>query len=184
MIYGTHAALRTAETDDAPAFHALYADLRPRAALLTRLREVVSPTVDEIAEVLVQADKSMGAFYVIEDREGVVRGFCALRSAQQARDATFYAELVLMFYRDDDFTSPMAEEVYEWLHRWAFIDRRYQKVMVHCIDGETALRDFLVAHGFACNGVQRDVLYTQGRWHNMEVFTLHAAEAAEAAVQA
>jgi RimJ/RimL family protein N-acetyltransferase len=180
MIYGTHAALRTAETDDAPAFHKLYAEESPRAALLTRLREVVSPTVQEIAEVIIQADKSMAPFYVVEDREGVVRGFCALRAAQQARDATFYAELVLLFYQEEDFFTPLAEEVYGWLHQWAFIDRRYQKIIVHCLEGENALRRFLEAHHFECNGVQREILFTQGRWHNMEVFTLHAAAAAEA----
>lgn len=102
----------------------------------------------------------------------MVRGFCSLRTALQVRDATFYAELVLLLHDDADYGSPLAEEVYEWLHNSAFVERRFNKLIIHCLDGETVLRNWAVSKGFESNGVQREVLFTLGRWHNIEALSL------------
>jgi len=174
MIRGTHAAIRTAEPDDAPQFQQLYHSATPRSALLTRLREVIIPTVDELEEVFVQSEKNSGPFYAIEDKEGTIRGFCSLRTASQMREAAFYAELVLLFLDDNDYGGALAREVYEWLHYWAFVERRMTKLIIHCLDCETALREWAVSVGFESDGVQREVLFTQGRWHNIEALTLFA----------
>ena len=173
MIRGTHAVIRTAEADDAAAFRRLYEFENPRSALLNRQREIVNPSHDELVELLDQAAQRMTPFYVIEDSEGTVCGFCALRSAPQLREATFYAEMVFLLF-EDDYQTPLASEVFAWLTRMGFEDMCLKKVIAHCLGCETALRAWLMGKGFESSGVQRDVLFTQGRWHNIETCTLHA----------
>jgi RimJ/RimL family protein N-acetyltransferase len=173
MIRGTHAVIRTAEADDAAAFRRLYESEDPRSALLNRHREIVTPSNDELVELLDQSAQRMTPFYVIEDPEGSVCGFCALRSAVQLREATFYAEMICLFF-DDNYETPMADEVFAWITRMGFEDMSLQKIIAHCLGCETALRAWLTGKGFESSGVQRDVLFTQGRWHNIETCTLHA----------
>lgn len=172
MIRGRHTVIRTAEPDDAPAFQALYWSGEPRSALLTRTREFLFPTIDEIREAFgPAAEKAGGGFHAVEDPEGRIRAFCALRGMQDVRDTAFYAELAILFCDPADAGTPVADEMLAWLLKRAFDEQRLNKVVVHALLGETELTAWYRANGFESNGVQRDVLFAGGAWHSMETFT-------------
>lgn len=175
MIRGDHSLIRTAEPDDGPFFQALYDPNYPRAALLTRTRDYIIPTLDEARQIFADEHKNVGEFYAVEDLEGRVRGFCALRSSQELRNTAFLADLTLLLIDLADYETLMAHEAYEWLHRIAFVERRLNKLTTHALENETAWREFLVARGFESDGAQREVLFTQGHWHNKESLALFRA---------
>lgn len=176
MIRGEYAVIRVAEPDDANELMRVYDPARPRSSLLDRRREILIPTVDELRELLIQKDKLAGRLYTIEDPKGFVRGSCALRSAQPEMA---YAELALILFDDEDYKTPLAKEALDFLLEKAFTERKLNKVLTQCLDSEGAYRDFLVRQGFTSDGVQREVLFTQGRWHDMETFSLFRAAAVE-----
>lgn len=171
MIYGEHALIRTADSDDAPAFQALYDAEAPRTVLLSATREPMFPTREEIRE-LFRRKEAASTFYVVEDTEGRIRGFCGLRTSQELRDTAFISEVILLFIDRADYKLPIANEVFEWLKHTAFGVQRLNKLIGHALDTETALADWLKSVGFESNGVQREVLFTGGQWHNMETFSL------------
>ena len=173
MITGTHTFIRTADPDDAPAMHALYLGASPRSALLDGRREPINPNVDELREALGSKEALGGTFYAIEDRAGVVQGFCVMRGA--SKDAA-YGEFNLMMIDEAGYAGPLAREAFEFGYERGFELLRLRKMIAHCLDTETALRDFLLACGFEHNGTQREVFWSQGRWHNLETFTLFAPE--------
>lgn len=174
--------IRTAEPDDAPAFQALYWSGIPRSALLTRTREYLFPTIDEIREAFgPAAEKSGGGFHAVEDREGRIRAFCTLRGLHDVRDTAFYAEVAVLFADPAEAGSPLADEILAWLLKRAFDEQRLNKVIVHALLAETDLIAWYRANGFESNGVQRDILFAGGAWHSMETFTrLNPARLAEA----
>ncbi len=172
MIYGEHALIRTADPDDANAFQGLYDPSFPRAALLNRIREPIFPTLDDARALFKQKPEAGGSFYAIEDREGHVRGFCALRTTQELRDTAFLSEVIALFSDESDYDSEMASEVFAWLRQTAFGERRLNKLIAHAVASEAAFIAWLKNLGFESNGVQREVLFTGGQWHNMETFTL------------
>lgn len=177
MIRGHHTAIRTAEPDDAPYFQELYRGERPRSALLSRTRELVQPTIDEIREAFgPAAEKAGGGFYIVEDLTGQVRGFCALRTSQELRDSSFYAELVVMMRDPADFAGPVAHETLQWLLRRAFTEQRLNKVVTHAFECETELADWYRTSEFESNGIQRDIMYARGQWHSLETFTRYNPE--------
>lgn len=179
MITGEYSVIRSAEPDDAAWLRRLHDPENPRSALLDPRREPLLPTVDELREVLSQKDMGKSVFHAIEDKEGNVRGFCALRGMNvEAR----YSEFVLLFLEDDDYSSPMAEEALAFLVRLGFRINALLKVMAHALSSEAAYRRFLVSHGFGSDGSQRDVLYTMGRWVDLEAFTLFRETALGACV--
>lgn len=173
MISGTYSFIRAAEPDDAVYLHACYDARHPRAALLDLKREPVSPTVDELRELLGRKDTSRGALYVIEDTTGVVCGLCGLRG--MGHEANF-SEATVLFLSDEAFGQPLAEEMLAFLVDRGFRRMHLNKLMTHCLDNETALRSFLVSHGFVSEGVQREAVYAGGRWHNIEILALLARE--------
>lgn len=169
MITGEHSVIRMAEADDAYELKRLYDSPAPRSALLDRRREVPTMSVDEVREGLVRHEKFGGALYAVEDKVGVVRGFCTLRGVQVEMS---YAEMLFMFFEDEDYDSPLADEAYAYLHKSAFDNKRLNKVLAHCLDNEAGYKRMLERHGFASNGIQREVLWSQGRWHSLEMMTL------------
>ncbi len=171
MITGQHTCIRTADPDDAPVMHALYAAGTPRSALLDVRREPIAPNAAELREALTTKDAMKGNFFAVEDLTGIVRGFCLLRGA--SKDAG-YGEFGLMLLDEADFTSPLADEAFHFAHARAFERLRLRKLIAHCLETEAPFRDYLLRRGFVCNGTQRDVFYGDGRWHNLDTFSLFA----------
>jgi RimJ/RimL family protein N-acetyltransferase len=169
MIIGQHTVIRSAEPDDAIALWRLYDPDRPRAFLLGPAREVLIPTIDELREMLGRRDVVQGTFFVIEDTVGEVRGCCVLRGARLESE---FAEIVIVFGSDDYYASPPAEEVFRFLARSAFIDKKLNKMCAHCLSAEESYRAFLIRHGFNSDGVQRDMVYTKGRYFDLESLSL------------
>ncbi|MBI4559390.1 MAG: hypothetical protein HY706_17525 [Candidatus Hydrogenedentes bacterium] len=168
MITGEYSIIRTAESDDAFEMGRLYDPAYPRACLLDRKRELLVPTMDELRELLARKDKLAGQLQVIEDRAGNARGFCALRAAETELN---YAEMVLMLFEESSYQSPLADEVFEYFSRVAFVHRKHNKLMAQCLDGESAYRAFLLGKEFRSDGVQREAFFSSGRWHNLESLT-------------
>jgi len=173
MITGEFAVIRTAEPQDAETFHSLQDPECPRSAFLDRRREPVLAARDEVREMLTQKEVARGLFYALEDTTGSMRGFCALR---ELNPEVGYAEVVMMFCQDDDFQSPLADEAFGFLARQAFQRMRLNKVTARCMAHESAFRAFLMRNGFQSDGVQRDVLFAIGKWHNQETLSLFRSD--------
>ena len=165
VIAGQHTFIRGTELDDVPAFSRLYQAGTLRAGLLDARREPVLPTRDELRELLSRKEIADGGFYTVEDRTGEIQGFCTLRGVNsEAR----YAEFSLVLLDPALYATPLADEAAGFLYERAFVRAGLNKVVAYCLEGERELADFLRAQGFESAGVQRDVLYAQGRWHALE----------------
>lgn len=173
MITGEHAVIRSAEPDDAFALWQLYDPAIPRAFLLGPSREIMIPTIDEVREMLGRRDIVLGTFFAIEDKTGEVCGCCVLRGSKSESD---YAEIVMVFGDDRLYESDLAEEVFQFILRTAFVEKRMNKLQSHCICTELAYRAFLAQRGFESDGVQRDMIYTKGRYYDLESLSLFRAE--------
>jgi len=171
MISGDHAHIRAADSDDAPALIRLHRGPHWRAALLDQKREPLQPVLEELAETLGRKEAQQGAFYVIEDHYGKVRGYCGLRG-MNAESA--FAEIILLFEEEALYGEAMADEAFDFVCARAFVRARLNKIMVQCLETETGLRQFLLRHGFESNGVQREVFYSSGRYWDIESFGLQA----------
>ncbi len=169
MIRGAHSVIRSADPDDAAALKAVYDSQALRSSLLDQRRELNQPTRDELREVMSQKEMGKAVFYTVENATGEICGFCLLRGANPEAQ---FSEFVVIFLDDASFSTPIAAEVFDFLARLAFHRMHNHKVVTHCLDSETEYRKFLVAHGFKSAGVQRDVVYSQGRWFNLEALTL------------
>ena len=172
MITGQYAVIRTAEPEDAGVLHEFYDPARPRASLLDQRRELIVPTLEELREVMSQKEVTRGIFHAVEDPEGVLRGFCSLRSFNPELAC---GEVVMMLLDDAAFASALAAETLDFLLGQAFTRLKLHKVLANCLDSETALRGFLAGHGFMSDGVQRDVVFTLGGWHDLETLSLFRA---------
>jgi len=172
MVLGEYSKIRIAEPDDAYELKRLYDPSHPRSVMLDRRRELPSPTADELRESLSRNDRG-GVLYAVEDREGVVRGFCTLRGVQVEMS---YAEVALTLFEDGDYDTPLAAEAFAYVCRNAFVHKRLNKVISHCLDTEAGYRRLLEREGFVSNGIQRHVLWSQGGWRNLETLTLFARD--------
>ena len=171
MIVGTYTRIRTAEPDDVFAMRRLYRPVVPRACFLDRKRELTPPTTDELREMFQRKDVQSGVLYTVEDAEGNIRGFGALRGAGPE---VAFGEVALMFPRDHDYTTPEVAEALRFLCDRAFMRNRLNKVVAHTLDSEHLLKTLLREFGFASDGVQRDILFTQGRWFSLESMSLYS----------
>jgi len=171
MITGTHTHIRAADSDDAPALLRLHRGPQWRAALLDQKRDPLQPTLDELAETLGRKEAQQGAFYAVEDMSGQVRGYCGLRG-MNAESA--FAEITILFDDDELYSGSFADEVFAFVRGRAFVRARLHKIMVQCLETESGLREFLLRHGFASNGVQREVFFSGGKFWNIESFSLFA----------
>lgn len=174
MITCTHGVIRTAEPDDAWDMVRLYDPRTPRAALLGRNREMIVPTLDEVREILRPGEGRPQVFYAIEDREGIVRGYCGLRGGMG--DDALYGDVFLFMHDEADLAAPLAEEAWEWLRNKAFRQQLWRKAVAHVLDCEHAQREWALARGFESCGVQREVLHTGGRWVDTETLVLFNRE--------
>lgn len=173
MIKGAHSVIRSADPDDAEALKSVYDSQTPRSSLLDQRRELNAPTRDELREVMSQKEMGKSVFYTVEDREGEICGFCCLRGMNPEAQ---FSEFVVIFLEESRFLTPMADEVFDFLSRLAFERMRNRKVVTHCLASEVEYRKFLISHGFESAGVQRDVVYSHGRWFNLEALTLRAVD--------
>lgn len=173
MIVGEYTRIRTAEPDDVYAMRRLYRPVVPRACFLDRRRELTPPTIDELREMLQRKDVQTGLLYTVEDVEGTIRGFGALRGAGPE---VAFGEVALMFPTHEDYETPEAAEFLRFLCDQAFMRNRYNKVVAHTLDNERTLNALLRAFGFTSDGVQRQVLFAQGRWFNLESLSIHSPE--------
>lgn len=171
MITGHHCIIRTADPDDARALSVLYNGAVPRAAYLNRRREILLPTVDELRESLSRKDRNAAPLYVVEDLEGRIRGLCALSAGGTD---TAYGEIFFLFSCEEDFAGPVAREALAFLCREGLREKRLNKIVAQSLETEPGYRQALVAMGFESNGVQREVLHTQGRYFDLETLTLAA----------
>lgn len=169
MICGEHAVVRAADLDDAPSLWRLYDTSRPRSFLLGPAREVIVPTRDELEQLLARKDVHADVFFVIEDLTGQIHGGCLLRGGLHG---SFYNEVAVAFADDADYRTPMADEVFTFLRHRAFVERKANKIMAHCIENETEYREFLDRQGFRSDGVQRDMVFTLGRYFDLESLSL------------
>lgn len=179
MIRGEHTIIRAAESDDAATLRVVYDMARPRSCVLDHRRELVVPTLDELREAMNQKEMGRSAFSAVEDLSGAIRGFCSLRGLSPELS---YSEYIVMFLDEADYAGPLADEVHEHLSRLAFQRLRLNKVITHCLECESAYREFLLAHGFGSDGRQRDVVFSQGRYHDLEALSLFGSSTAHAAV--
>jgi RimJ/RimL family protein N-acetyltransferase len=169
MIIGEYTVIRSAEPDDAFALWRLYDPSRPRSFLLGPAREVLIPTIDELREMLTRRDLVQGTFFVVEDKTGEVCGCCVLRGAKLESE---FAEMVIAFREDCEYEGPMAEEIFQFILRMAFVDKKLNKIQAHCLSCEHAYRQFLTARGYTSDGIQRDMVYTKGKYFDLESLTL------------
>ena len=169
MIVGEHAVIRTAEIDDAHLLFHIYSAPRIRSFLLDRRHEAVVPTRDELRELLGRKDALAGVFFAVENKSGDVRGFCALRGLNQ--DAR-WAEALVALIGDEDYQAPLADEAMAFVLDTAFVQRKLNKVIAHSLDTEPAYRELLLRTSFQSNGVQREIVYSRGQWHDLEAFSL------------
>lgn len=175
MIRGRCSVIRTAEPDDAAALHAAYSGHGPLACLLDQRREFLAPNLDEVRETLGRRKElELAPLYALEDLDGLVRGFCSLRGA--GREMT-YSEFMIVLLDPEDLATPLADEAFDFLAERAFGPMGLNKLVCHALDDEGVLRAFLVRRGFRSDGVQREVVYTGGRYHDLEAFSLFAATA-------
>lgn len=185
MIAGTYTVIRSAEPDDATAMWRLYDPKWPRSFLLGPTREVMVPTQDEMRDILGRRDVIQGSFFTIEDREGEIRGCCVLRGAKLESE---FAEMVVALDRDAAYDTPLADEVMAFVERTGFVEKKLNKLVAHCLSNETHYRAYLARHGFESDGIQRQMVYTKGRYYDLESLTLfhreHAGSTHELAVAA
>ena len=172
MITGLYCAIRTADPNDARALSALYNGAVPRAAYLNRRREILLPTLDDLRETLTQQNRpNPSSLYVVEDLEGLLRGLCALNTGGTE---TAHGEIFCLFHYEEDYVSPIGRETLAFLCRQGVREKHLNKVVAQCLETETGYRQALADMGFESNGVQREVLYTQGRYFSLETLTLYA----------
>jgi RimJ/RimL family protein N-acetyltransferase len=169
MISGTYTVIRSAEADDAAAMWRLYDPKRPRSFLLGPTREVMIPTQDEMREILGRRDVVQGSFFTIEDRAGEIRGCCVLRGAKSESE---FAEVVVALNNDDEYATPLADEVIAFLEKLGFVDKKLNKLVAHCLSNETQYRAYLARHGFLSDGIQRQMVYTRGQYFDLESLSL------------
>jgi RimJ/RimL family protein N-acetyltransferase len=175
MISTAHTFIRTAEPDDAVFLHKLYAPNTPHSSLLDARREPLQPTIDELREMIGHKDAVKGAFHAIEDKTGAIHGFCGIRGLNQEAG---FAEIMILFFEDADYQGPLAADALQFLCELGFVRMRLGKLIAHGLDSETALRAFLLGAGFHSEGIQRQILFTCGRYHNLEAFSRFANQPA------
>ena len=168
MITGQHTFIRGTEHDDVPALSELYRAGTLRAGLLDARREPVLPTRDELRELLSRKEIADGGYYTVEDRSGIVQGFCSLRGMNTEAG---YAEFNLVLLDPAQYASPLADEAAAFLFDRAFTRSGLRKVVAYCLEGEVEFGAFLRAQGFESAGIQRDVVYARGCWHALEALS-------------
>jgi len=167
LITGDYTYIRGTEYDDVAALSELYRADVLRAGLLDGRREPVMPSQDDLQELLGRKEIAEGAFYTIEDREGSIQGFCSLKGVNpEAR----FCEFSLLFIDPATYHTPIATEATATMLERAFLRLGLRKVMAYCLSEEHDFASLLKQQRFESAGIQREVLYAKGRWHDVETF--------------
>jgi RimJ/RimL family protein N-acetyltransferase len=170
LITSAQGYIRATEEDDSAWFHRLYAAGPPRFALLDLKREPLMPTLLEVRETLGSKEAARSQSFTLESAEGEIAGFLALRGLNQE---TGFCEVTPLLLDEAAVNGPLAHWAMDYAMERAFAVMRLRKVTAHALCRETHLREFLLARGFACDGVQREVLFSQGRWMDVLCFSLN-----------
>ncbi|GMW02697.1 MAG: hypothetical protein AMXMBFR84_38330 [Candidatus Hydrogenedentota bacterium] len=169
MIALEHGIIRSSEPDDAYALWQLYDMSSPRSFLIGPSREIYIPTLDELREMLGRKDFLSGVFFVVENLQGDIRGCFVMRSAKME---SAFAEMMLAMADESDYGQPLADEVFGFIAYGTFVEKKLNKIQTSCLTTEELYRAFLVRHGFVCDGIQRDMIYTHGRYYDLESHSL------------
>lgn len=171
MITTEHCIIRTAETDDAATLCAAFDPDHPLAFFVGGGRELNRPSVDEICAAILESQKRVNEnLYVFEDTMGVIRAFGAVRSS--GREEAF-GEFSYAPVDRGDYSGALVDVAYDFIFRLGFERLHLNKLMAHCIlPCEVGLRQSLADHGFVSTGIQRQVVYTQGKYYDLEALQI------------
>jgi RimJ/RimL family protein N-acetyltransferase len=164
VISSPHGFIRATEEDDSPFFFQLYDAAAPRFALLDQRREPLLPTMLEIRETLGSKEAGRSQSFTMEHPNGDVAGFMVLRGLNQESG---YCELTPLLLNDADHDAPLTAWALGFILDRAFNIMRLRKLSAHTLCREAALRAFLDRHAFACDGVQREMVFSQGQWFDV-----------------
>ncbi len=167
MIKKTHAIIRSADRFDAKALMTFYFHKPVFASLLDTKREPLMPNQSELEELLQHKD-ALQSFYAVENKQGDVRGFVVLKGINPE---ALFGEMMLLFENEIYETEAvLIHEALEFVETRAFQQLHLRKLMTTCLDEEEDLRRFLISNFYQCEGVMREVLFTCGKWHNLETW--------------
>jgi len=169
MITCDHIVIRSAELDDAEGLWRLYNPDKPRTFQLGPNLELRTPTIDELKTLLDDPERKMGEIYIVEDLEGLVLG-CAIM--QSAGSNTPYSEAMFAFNDEAIYNTPAADEAFAFVRKQAFTIKKRRKLIAHCLDTEPTYRAFLIRHGYTSDGIQRELIYAGGQYHDLESLSL------------
>ncbi len=167
MIEKLHASIYTADRFDAKRLLHFYIQKPVHAALLDAKREPIIPNLSELEELLQSKDAAQ-SFYTVEDKQGEVQGFVILKGINPE---VMFGETILLFDNDTyEQNKPLIEDALEFIETKAFQQLHLRKIITTCLDEEKNLHTFLNQHSYQCEGVMREVLFTYGKWHNLETW--------------
>lgn len=167
MIEKLHASIRSADRFDAKQLFHIYMQEPIHAALLSPKREPLMPNISELEELLLSKDAAQ-SFYAVENKQGDIQGFVILKGIIPE---VMFGETILLFDNDTyKQNKPLVEEALEFIETKAFQQLHLRKIITTCLDDEKGLHDFLHQHSYQCEGVMREVLFTCGKWHNLETW--------------
>ena len=120
-------------------------------------------------EMLARRDVVQGSFFAVEDKAGDVCGCCVLRGAKMESE---FAEIVVALADDSLYETALADEIFDFLAKLGFTEKKLNKLVAHCLSTEQRYRDYLARHGFISDGVQRQMVYTKGQYFDLESMSL------------
>ncbi|HOV33085.1 MAG TPA: GNAT family N-acetyltransferase [Candidatus Hydrogenedens sp.] len=167
MIEKLHAIIRTADRFDVKQLFHFYMQEPIHASLLDAKREPLMPNISELEELLLSKDAAQ-SFYTVENKQGDIQGFVILKGVNPE---VMFAEIILLFNNDIyEENKLLVEEALEFIETKAFQQLHLRKIITTCLDDEKNLHTFLSQHSYQCEGVMREVLFTTGKWHNLETW--------------
>lgn len=167
MIKKKYAIIRNAERFDAKELLRFYLHKPAFACLLDTKREPLLPNLSELEELLQHKDTAQ-SFYVVENKAGDIRGFIVLKGINPE---VLFGEIMLLFDNEIyEKENALIEEALEFIETRAFVQLHLRKLMTTCLEEEQYLRPFLQNHSYQCEGCMREVLFTCGKWHNLETW--------------
>ncbi|MGC8737605.1 MAG: GNAT family N-acetyltransferase [Candidatus Hydrogenedens sp.] len=167
MIKKTYATIRNADRFDAKELLRFYLHKPIFATLLDTKREPLMPNLSELEELLQHKDTAQ-SFYAVENKIGDISGFVILKGINAE---ALFGEMMLLFENETyDNESALIGEALEFIEVRAFQQLHLRKLMTTCLDVEERLRNFLLNHSYQCEGCMREVLFTCGKWHNLETW--------------
>lgn len=167
MIVKGCSVIRAIEQKDAEILYKFYNSDNIFGSLLDQKREPLNPTLSELDELLQNKDVR-NSFYIVESREGSIVGVVGLKGINPE---VLFGELILLFEDNAYETNlPIINEALDYIEDKAFSRLHLRKVLSLCLDSETYLIDFLKGREYNFEGELREVLYTKGKWHNLQTW--------------